>query len=177
MCPLCEPCVQQAALCCSLFIYVYNTEISVFWVLGTSTTLHLQSLFLLTIAKERASCPAFMNTSVCFENYFYLPQLFPLQFEDYFFLFPLLGYSASGSPFSFSWKETHVTHEGTRKKLPIQTGTKGSCCDASQQTRCWEAVRYFSITGGRVHGKQLIQIPVPPPMSILCKPIHYWLAL
>lgn len=85
LCPLGEPCVEQAALCCSLFIYVYNTGISVFWVLGTYTTLHLQSLFLLTITKERESCPAFMNTSVCFENYFHLPQLFPLQFKDWFF--------------------------------------------------------------------------------------------
>lgn len=115
------------------------------WVLGTSATLHLQSLFLLTIAKERVSCPAFMNTSACFENYFHLPQ-FPLQFEDYFsLLLPLLGYSVSGSSFSFSWKETRVAHEGSRKKLPIQTGTKGSCCDASQQTllRVCEGLQYY----------------------------------
>lgn len=54
-----------------------------------------------------------------FENYFHFPQLFPLQFEDYIFLFPLLGYLVSRSPFSFSWKKTRVTYEGDRKKSKL----------------------------------------------------------
>lgn len=87
MCPLCEPCVEQAALCCSLFIYVCDTGISVFWVLGTCTTLQLQSLFLLTMAKERVSCPAFMNTSVCLKTIFISPSCFPYNLKIIFFCF------------------------------------------------------------------------------------------
>lgn len=172
MCPLCEPCVEQAALCCSLFIYVYNTEISVFWVLGIYTTLYLQSLFSSYHSKGGNELSCIYEHFCFFWELFSSPPIVSPVIWRLFFLFLLLGYSVSKNPFSSSWKETHVTHEENRKKLPIQTGTKGSCCDASQWTHCWESVRCFSITGGRVHCKQIIQLTVPPLTSILCKPIH-----
>lgn len=87
MCPLCEPCMEQAALCCSLFICVYNTEISVFWVLGIYTTLHLQSLFSSYHSKggNGLSC-IYEHFCLFWKLFLYSPVVFPTIWR-FFFLF------------------------------------------------------------------------------------------